>query len=89
MLTVGEMEYYFLGNNPALGAENPWMGDLQSRSPQLSYFGVAHASQEMKALGILSYARPKEPCLMRRFGQMKGSLQLWALTRNLLSTTGI
>jgi len=41
MLTVGKMEYYSLGNHPALGAETPWMGGLQSGSPQLSYLGVA------------------------------------------------
>lgn len=65
MLTVGEMEYYFLGNNPALGAENPWMGDLQSGSPQLSYFGMAPPAQEMEKgpWGFLAMPDPRSPVL--------------------------
>ena len=38
----------------------------------------------------LSYARPKEPCLIREVWADEGRPQLWAaLTRTFISTTGI
>lgn len=56
----------------------------------LFWGGTTSPGDGERALGILSNARPKEPCLMREVWANEGSPHVWApLTRTLISATGI
>ena len=52
--------------------------------------GTTSLGDGERDLCFLSYARPKEPCLIREVWADDGRPQLWAaLTRTFISTTGI